>query len=84
MTDHIPDATKMVSEPFGYFKTTPCGWTDCAETDEGAVPLYDRETVERLQKALRQTVRTYMVADEAYDPEAETDRCVKYVMEQVK
>ena len=29
-------------EPFGYFKAEPFGWTDCAETDEGAIPLYER------------------------------------------
>ena len=29
-------------EPFGYFKPEPFGWTDCAETDEGAIALYDR------------------------------------------
>jgi hypothetical protein len=29
-------------EPFGYFKATPFGWTDCAETDDGAVALYER------------------------------------------
>ena len=29
-------------EPFGYFRAEPFGWTDCAETDEGAVALYDR------------------------------------------
>jgi hypothetical protein len=28
------------AEPFGYFKPEPFGWTDCAETDEGARPLY--------------------------------------------
>ena len=28
--------------PFGYFKPEPFGWTDCAETDEGAIPLYDK------------------------------------------
>ena len=27
-------------EPFGYFKVEPFGWTDCAETDEGAIALY--------------------------------------------
>jgi hypothetical protein len=27
-------------EPFGYFKAEPFGWTDCAETDEGAMALY--------------------------------------------
>ena len=30
-----------MSEPFGYFKAEPFGWTDCAETDEGAVALYE-------------------------------------------
>jgi hypothetical protein len=29
-------------EPFGYFKAEPFGWTDCAESDEGAVALYER------------------------------------------
>jgi hypothetical protein len=29
-----------MTEPFGYFKAEPFGWTDCAETDEGAVALY--------------------------------------------
>jgi hypothetical protein len=28
-------------EPFGYFKAEPFGWTDCAETDEGALALYE-------------------------------------------
>lgn len=29
-------------EPFGYFRAEPFGWTDCAETDEGAIALYTR------------------------------------------
>ena len=37
-------------EPFGYFRADPFGWTDCAETDEGAVALYDQETVNALQE----------------------------------
>jgi hypothetical protein len=31
---------KAEQEPFGYFKPEPFGWTDCAETDEGAIALY--------------------------------------------
>ena len=27
-------------EPFGYFKAEPFGWTDCAETDDGAIALF--------------------------------------------
>jgi hypothetical protein len=38
--DHFPDARKMM-EPFGYFRSTLGGWEDCAETDEGARPLYE-------------------------------------------
>jgi sugar (pentulose or hexulose) kinase len=30
------------AEPFGYFRAEPFGWTDCAETDEGAIALYER------------------------------------------
>jgi ribosomal protein S14 len=30
-----------VQEPFGYFKVEPFGWTDCIETDEGAIALYE-------------------------------------------
>lgn len=31
------------AEPFGYFRCLPLsGWEDCAETDEGAIPLYER------------------------------------------
>ena len=39
--------TVQQSEPFGYFKAEPFGWTDCAETDEGAIALYEAPTVQR-------------------------------------
>lgn len=39
--NHIGDVSKMV-EPYGYFRPEPFGWTDCAETDEGAIALYER------------------------------------------
>ena len=41
--DHIERDLKMVAaqEPFGYFKAEPFGWRDCAETDEGAIALYE-------------------------------------------
>lgn len=41
--DHITQPRKMVAaqEPFGYFKAEPFGWRDCAETDEGAIALYE-------------------------------------------
>ena len=33
-------ANAPTPEPFGYFKAEPFGWTDCAETDDGAIALY--------------------------------------------
>ena len=41
--DHIEQPLEMVAaqEPFGYFKAEPFGWRDCAETDEGAIALYE-------------------------------------------
>lgn len=37
-------------EPFGYFKAEPFGWTDCAETDECAKPLYEQADIDLLVK----------------------------------
>lgn len=34
-------AQLSTAEPFGYFRADPFGWTDCAETDEGAKALYE-------------------------------------------
>ncbi len=39
-TEHTNQSTSP--EPFGYFKAEPFGWTDCEESDEGAIALYDR------------------------------------------
>jgi hypothetical protein len=33
-------AIAQAGEPFGYFRAEPFGWTNCAETDEGAIALY--------------------------------------------
>lgn len=35
-------AGQETEEPFGYFRARIDGWEDCAETDEGAVALYER------------------------------------------
>lgn len=37
-------------EPFGFFKPGPFGWTDCAETDDDAIPLYDKVAIRLIQK----------------------------------
>lgn len=31
-------------DPFGYFRPTFEGWEDCAESDEGAIPLYEHSS----------------------------------------
>lgn len=60
--DHLRDATKMVDEPFGYFKAEPFGWTDCAETDEGAIALYERP-------AAQPAVCTWTQVDDMHTPD---------------
>jgi hypothetical protein len=40
-------AAQPQQEPFGYFKSEPFGWTDCAETDEGAIALYEHQPAQR-------------------------------------
>ena len=30
-----------MSEPFGYFRAEPFGWTDCGPDDDGAKALYE-------------------------------------------
>lgn len=39
-----------MTEPFGYFRAEPFGWVQCAETDEGAVALYEKATVDVLTR----------------------------------
>ena len=40
LTTTNPAQISSLAEPFGYFKAEPFGWTDCAETDDGAIALY--------------------------------------------
>lgn len=42
MQARIAELERQNSEPFGYFKAEPFGWTDCSETDDGAKALYER------------------------------------------
>lgn len=54
-------------EPFGYFRAEPFGWTDCAETDEGAVALYDQETVNTPQERHDELLSAAKVVIEHWD-----------------
>jgi hypothetical protein len=47
-------------EPVGYFKAEPFGWTDCAETDEGAVALYERPHQPAQQPLTEEQIRELM------------------------
>jgi hypothetical protein len=50
-------------KPFGYFRAEPFGWTDCAPTDEGAIPLYERPQGKLLPwKGLTEEEHTYYKA----------------------
>lgn len=42
--------SKYTPEPFGYFKAEPFGWTDCSDTEDGAIPLFDKVTIRSIQK----------------------------------
>lgn len=62
-------------EPFGYFKAEPFGWTDCAETDEGAVALYERpQPAQRkpLTSQERDAQRWRFLMENSYDSESVT------------
>lgn len=52
-----PDA-----EPFGYFKAEPFGWTDCAETDEGAIALYEHPPAPSVPAGWRQFLTDVITA----------------------
>ena len=41
LLDKATCTKSQIQEPFGYFKAEPFGWRDCAETDEGAIALYE-------------------------------------------
>ena len=43
--------------------------------------LENKAEIERLRAALRRHIRIYRVADETYDPEAETDRLMALALQ---
>jgi hypothetical protein len=80
-----------VQEPFGYFKAEPFGWTDCAETDEGTVALYQHLPVQR--KPLPEGAAHQILLDMAEhiekwgDHESTEDQvsaeCIRFIFERV-
>ena len=58
LADHFRGDKKMAEqpqqEPFGYFRAEPFGWTDCAETDDGAVALYEHPPAQRTPLTIRE------------------------------
>lgn len=55
--------TGAPSEPFGYFKAEPFGWTDCAEDDDGAVALYERPQQAEQAQSVRLEAAERLAAD---------------------
>jgi hypothetical protein len=45
-------------KPFGYFRAEPFGWTDCAPTDEGAIPLYAKVDSQGIAKQIPPEAQT--------------------------
>jgi hypothetical protein len=45
-------------KPFGYFRAEPFGWTDCAPTDEGAIPLYTKVDSQGIAKHIPPEAQT--------------------------
>lgn len=61
----LPPAMRIIDEalsepvtfPDGYFKAEPFGWTDCSETDEGAIALYEAPQQQNVKDALEQAAK---------------------------
>ena len=59
-------------EPFGYFRAEPFGWTDCAETDEGAQPLWENAAmcaIEKQRDEILAALESIVDNDFGYGPE---------------
>ena len=66
-------------EPFGYFKPEPFGWTDCAETDDGAIALYELPPAPSVQDGWRIVIKKeFPLYDE--DEIDEDKHCCEWVM----
>jgi len=66
-------------EPFGYFKSEPFGWTDCAETDDGAIALYTAPPAPSVPDGWRIVIKKeFPLYDE--DEIDEDKHCCEWVM----
>ncbi len=66
-------------EPFGYFKSEPFGWTDCAETDDGAIALYTAPPAPSVPDGWRSAIaKEFPLYDE--DGLDEDKHCCEWVM----
>lgn len=63
----LDKAPSVSGEAFGYFKAEPFGWTDCAETDEGAIALYEHQQPDRVAEleAENESLRNALARDTA-------------------
>lgn len=71
----------MTPEPFGYFNN-PCfdGWQDCAETDEGARPLFDQDVIDALLAEIA-TERALSFRAQVDELEKQRDELLEFMRE---
>lgn len=63
-----PAPAPAQDEPFGYFRAEPFGWADCAETDDGAIALYERpQEVGLTDEEIKPDARLLAAAPELLD-----------------
>ena len=67
-------------EPFGHFKAEPFGWTDCAETDEGARPLFDQDVIDALLAEIA-TERALSFRAQVDELEKQRDELLEFMRE---
>ena len=69
-------------EPFGYFKPEPFGWTDCAEADEGAIPLWDNNAmcaIEEQRDELLEELKKAAAYHRSHECYSEAKRIDEYI-----
>lgn len=84
--DLLDEATctkSQTQEPFGYFKAEPFGWRDCADTDEGAIALYEAPQPQADGRAAERVDALYTALEvcsaELFAQCAHQGRAMKYV-----
>ena len=76
----LEQQAEPVQEPYGYFRPEPFGWTDCAETAEGAIALYERPS-QRKPLTDAEIGQAWSVADSEHNASASVKRRITRAIE---